>query len=1247
VNTTNLFTPTLWVQGGTVLQNVPVVVPVLNQSAGTYQPTVPVAVSTYNLTNGELRGANLSVDTFNWLGGQLNSDGPGSNSVTVATTLNISGNTAKSMSYWTLPGRSLTNNGTAIWGGVGITAQGGATFRNLGSLTLTNDVGFTYGGSGGASVFHNSGTVTKSAGVGSANFGGTLLTNSGTFQWNSGSFAISGQIAQTGGTMFLGTNFTASGNVRVEAGTFTGRGTIAGTFFNNGELNPGASPGFIAGSSFTNTAAGIYNVELGAATAPGTNYDQLRFSGPVTLNGTLNVSLVNNFAPILSNRFTVLTTSARSGTFATVNPPPGVVLDTLYSPTNVVLEVVGLTNAPLLVLTNPVSQTIWTPDPVTFSVAVSGVTPFSFQWQFNSNNIPGATNFSYTIPAVATTNAGLYTVVITDGLGGSTNVSATLTVIPFANTIYWTNLAGGNWSVPANWLPNRVPVATNNVAVISNGTYTVNVDIAAACSNLVVGSVGGVGTQTVHLVAGQSLALGGGSTWATNTLLQLNGTLQMAGGSNDVAGRIEWQTGTLSGAGRTVIRSNATVLFIGSLNQKFIATNILENYGTFTYGGDSFGSAQLLRFSGGAHLTNHPSGLIYMGANALQYQSATTPRSYLVNLGYISAGSPNVFSPSYISIDFLNYGTVTNNGYIYLSRGTNYGTVTFFNTLCELSVFGDEAGGEYFSFEDGTTFLGAYPALAVGGYAQWNTTTAHPGKVTVLSGSGGASFANPEFRILKNYVQTGETIVRKGRWTQANPALVADLNIFSDGLINEFHTFTITNAGLLRVNTLEHNRRNLANGGSIHVRSNLVLAGDSVTSGGGAIYITNAATASFTGGTVQNQFIENRGTNTVTGTMAFTGGTLYHNRAGARAYFGGGSFGTGPASVLNDGLVDGFGGFSALNVTNRATVLANDSLSRNLALASYVQETGLTELNPGQVSGSLDIRGGQLTGTNTITGTLRNAAAFLPGKPFGLLSITGNHTNAATGMHYLPIQGVVPGVGFPQTRVTGTATLSGTLYVNFTNGFTPAPGNLFTAMTFSARSGVFDAVVNDTYGLEVFYTATNLVLRAENLLPSVSLTLPPAGTNLVCQPFRLEAVATDSDGVVTNLTLTFDGSPVATSGGAPLSVVVEKDFPGVNLVTATAIDDRGGTRTVSQNLTLLPAPPEVLLLGGIRSNTTFKICMDGLPGTNYVMQANTNLLTTNWVNLGPMQHTNGIWRYFDTGVITNPPRRFYRAVRAP
>ncbi len=1246
LRTTGLALPSLLIAGGTLHQETNQVPAAINQSSGVWRLHVPTTVNTYNLTNGELRGANLSINNFNWQGGNLTSENAGSNTVTIPAggTLNISSATAKNLSdYSGGNGRRLVNQGNGVWSGASITVSHGARFINQSSLALAGDVGLGNGGGTGVPALENQGgSVTKTNGAGVANFASVAVTNSGTINVASGGISISGSFVQTAGAANLGTNFSLGSIARVEGGSFSGRGNIAGTAYNNGVFNPGASPGVVVGTSFTNSAASAINFELGGLIG-GTNHDQIRLSGTAILDGTANISLVNNFAPQLSNRFTIITCASRVGTFANVNPPPGVTLNTIYSTTNVILEVIGLTNAPLMITSFPSNQTIWTPDPVTFSVGVSGSTPITYQWQRFSTNLPNATNSSITIPAVTVADAGTYTLLVTDTYGGSTNASATLTVIPFAGTIYWTNVAGGDWSVPANWLPNRVPNGTNTAMILSNGNYTVNINSPAAVSNLVVGFPANLGTQTVHIVSGSSLALGGNSTFNTNSILALNGTLQTAGGSNHIAGRIDWQLGTLSGAGRTVIATNATLTFIGSLNQKFIATNVLENYGTFTYGNDSFGNAQGLRFSGGAQLTNHPSGVISIGTAAYEYSGAQTPRSYLVNRGTINANSSGVFSPTYLSIDFLNYGTLQDNGYCYLSRGANYGTFGFGNTLCEVSVFGDEVSGEYFSFEDGTTFVGANPILRVGGYAQWNTTATHPGVVAVAAGSRGASFADPEFRILKNYTQTGTTTVQKGRWTMANSNLVANLNIMNDGIFNGFHTFVISNAGTINLNNLSHNIRNLANGGTILVKSNLTLAGGA-TYATGKIIMTNGATGSFSGGSVDGQLIENYGTNSVTGGLSFTGNTYYRNRPGARTYFGGGSFVTGTAALLNESLVDGFGGVT-INFTNRGTVLANDSLNRNLALGVYIQESGLTEASPGSLSGTLDILAGTLVGTNSISGSLRNAGLFTPGKPFGLLSITGNYTNQPAGLETVVINGAKAITNFPQVQVSGTSYLSGTLSVTFTNGFLPVPGNLFTVMVFSARSGVFDSIINPDYQLEAFYTATNLVLRAENLLPVVNLAVTGGNTQYVCNPFKLTATASDPDGVVTNLVMYANGTALAAGpNGGALSPSVESDFPAPVLFTARAIDERGGVRWATQTAQLVTYPLHTLMLGGLRSNNSaFKVCMLGQAGSNYLMQFSTNLGTTNWANLGPMQSTNGIWRYFDTNVTRG--QSYYRALR--
>jgi hypothetical protein len=66
---------------------------------------------------------------------------------------------------------------------------------------------------------------------------------------------------------------------------------------------------------------------------------------------------------------------------------------------------------------------------VTFSVNAGGSPPLKYQWQFNGHNIIGATNSTYVIRDVKTTNAGKYDVVITNASGHLTSPSLTLTVL--------------------------------------------------------------------------------------------------------------------------------------------------------------------------------------------------------------------------------------------------------------------------------------------------------------------------------------------------------------------------------------------------------------------------------------------------------------------------------------------------------------------------------------------------------------------------------------------------------------------------------------------------------------------------------------------------------------------------------------------------------------------------------------------------------------------------------------------------
>ena len=65
---------------------------------------------------------------------------------------------------------------------------------------------------------------------------------------------------------------------------------------------------------------------------------------------------------------------------------------------------------------------------VTFSAQVSNPTTTSFQWRLNGNNISGATETTYSLYNIQLSDAGNYSVFVSDALGGTTSSNALLQV---------------------------------------------------------------------------------------------------------------------------------------------------------------------------------------------------------------------------------------------------------------------------------------------------------------------------------------------------------------------------------------------------------------------------------------------------------------------------------------------------------------------------------------------------------------------------------------------------------------------------------------------------------------------------------------------------------------------------------------------------------------------------------------------------------------------------------------------------
>jgi hypothetical protein len=143
----------------------------------------------------------------------------------------------------------------------------------------------------------------------------------------------------------------------------------------------------------------------------------------------------------------------------------------------------------------PVSQTVITGQPATFTAAASGTPPLSYQWFFNGVAIGGATSSSFTRDGALLSHAGAYWVVASNPYGSATSAVAGLTVLlrpSIASQPAGTNVNTGDnaifcvsaiGSAPLvfQWRQNgvNIPGATNSCYVIINvqatnaGTYNV------------------------------------------------------------------------------------------------------------------------------------------------------------------------------------------------------------------------------------------------------------------------------------------------------------------------------------------------------------------------------------------------------------------------------------------------------------------------------------------------------------------------------------------------------------------------------------------------------------------------------------------------------------------------------------------------------------------------------------------------------------------------------------------------------
>lgn len=153
-------------------------------------------------------------------------------------------------------------------------------------------------------------------------------------------------------------------------------------------------------------------------------------------------------------------------------------------------------------------------------------------------------------------------------------------------------------------------------------------------------------------------------------------------------------------------------------------------------------------------------------------------------------------------------------------------------------------------------------------------------------------------------------------------------------------------------------------------------------------------------------------------------------------------------------------------------------------------------------------------GTLVVPNGLLNNGTIAPGNSPGQLSVTGNFTNAVSGILQIELGGnTAPGNDYDQLAVSGSSSLSGILDISLVNGFTPQAGQTFTILTSSSVSGIFNTV-NWPIGVvgTVIYNPTSVVLSITSVILPLHL-LSFSGNLLENNEVRLQWNTANEDNV--------------------------------------------------------------------------------------------------------------------------------------
>ncbi|MBY0425402.1 MAG: autotransporter-associated beta strand repeat-containing protein, partial [Cytophagales bacterium] len=258
-------------------------------------------------------------------GGALGGTGNGTNVISGAT-LDLNGQNYTSQEPLTISGFGVNGIGSII-----NSSATAATYAGLVTLSSASSILATTGDINLSNSGNLAGNYNLTVG-GAANMNIQSSIQIGTaslFKTGNGTVTLAGNSNFTGATTVdVGrlhvTGSSINSTISINSGaTLSGIGTV-GAFVNNGVVQPGSPStlGVLYGNSssdFSGVGSPTLNVRIKGFAVPGTDYDRLSVSGPLTLGGSSVLNLDLSTLTTTGTVFGIVQMGSRTGNFTTVN----------------------------------------------------------------------------------------------------------------------------------------------------------------------------------------------------------------------------------------------------------------------------------------------------------------------------------------------------------------------------------------------------------------------------------------------------------------------------------------------------------------------------------------------------------------------------------------------------------------------------------------------------------------------------------------------------------------------------------------------------------------------------------------------------------------------------------------------------------------------------------------------------------------------------------------------------------------